>query len=84
MEKELYHFECLKSLHNIPELQLQEDCNILKKLKEEFAVHRFKDFHSAVSIGFLTQCRLIYGTKLIPGDVNTWGCLHPQQHMYVL
>ena len=34
MEKELYHYECLKSLRNIPELQLQEYWNILKKLKE--------------------------------------------------
>ena len=34
MEKVFYHFECLKSLRNIPELQLQEYCNILKKLKK--------------------------------------------------
>ena len=33
MEEEFYHFECLKSLSNIPELQLQEYCNILKKEK---------------------------------------------------
>ena len=46
MEKEFYHFDGLKSLRNIPELQLQEYCNILKKLKEEFVVHRFRDFHS--------------------------------------
>ena len=46
MEKEYYHFERLKSLRNIPELQLQEYCNILKKLKEEFVVQRFEDFHS--------------------------------------
>ena len=47
MEKEFYQFESLKSLSNIPELQLQEYCNILnKKLKEEFIVHRFMDFHS--------------------------------------
>ena len=38
MEKDFYHFGCLKSLSNIPELQLQEYCNILKKLKEEFVV----------------------------------------------
>ena len=46
MEKEFYHFECLKSLGKIPELQLQEYCNILKKLKEEFVVHRFRGSHS--------------------------------------
>ena len=45
-EKEVYQFECLKSLSNVPELQLQEYCNILKKLKEEFVVHRFRDFYS--------------------------------------
>ena len=33
MEKEFYYFECLQSLRNIPELQLQEYCNILKTLK---------------------------------------------------
>ena len=46
MEKKFYHFECLKSLRNVPQLQLQEYCNILKKLKEEFIVLKFKDFHS--------------------------------------
>ena len=46
MEKEFYHIECLKSLRKIPELQLQEYYNILKKLKEEFVVYRFRDFHS--------------------------------------
>ena len=45
MEKEFYHFECLKSLSNIPELQLQEYCDLLKKLKEKFVAHRFRDFH---------------------------------------
>ena len=71
METEFYHFECLKSLRNTPELQLQDYCNILKKLEEEFVVHRFRDFihMTAVSIYFLTQCRLIYGTTLIPGDL---------------
>ena len=38
-------FGCSKSLRNIPELQLQEYCNILKKLKEVFIVHSFRDFH---------------------------------------
>ena len=49
MEKEIYHFECLKSLRNIPELQLQEYCNILKELKEEFVAHRFRECHSYAS-----------------------------------
>ena len=31
MEKEFYHFDGLKSVRNIPELQLQEYCIILKK-----------------------------------------------------
>ena len=72
MEKDFYHFEYMKSLLNIPELQLQEYFNILKKkLKEECVVHRFRDsIHmTAVSICFITQCRLIYEPTLIPGDV---------------
>ena len=32
MEKDFYHFEYLKSLSNIHELQLQEYYNILKKV----------------------------------------------------
>ena len=81
MEKEFYHFECLKSLRNIPELQLQKYCNILKKQKEEFVVHRLMDFHSYDSSFnlFSNLCRLIYGTTLIPGDVYI-----PQQNLYVL
>ena len=71
MEKEFCRFECLKSPRNIPELQLQEYCNIQKTLKEEFVVlGLWILIHmTAVSICFLTQCRLIYGTTLIPGDV---------------
>ena len=46
MEEEFFHFEYLKSLRNIHKLQLQEYCNILKTLKEEFVVHRFRDFYS--------------------------------------
>ena len=85
MEKEFYHFECLKSLRNIPELQLQEYCNILKKLKEEFVVHRFRDFHSYDSSLnlFLNPMQIN-----IRDDTDTWGCqwgcLHPQQHLYVI
>ena len=49
MGKEFYHFECLKNLGNIPELQLQEYSNLLKELKEEFVVYRFRDFLSNYS-----------------------------------
>ena len=72
MEKEFYHFECLKSLSNIPELQLQEYCNILKKLKEEFVVHRFRDFHSydsSFNFSNPMQINIAYWTTLILGDV---------------
>ena len=81
MEKEFYHFECLKSLRNIPELQLQVYCNIvLKKLKEEFVVHRFRDFHS-----YGSSFNLFSNTMQIDirDDTDTWGCLHLQQHLYV-
>ena len=67
MEKEFYHSECSKSLRNVPELQLQEYCNKLKKLKEEFVVHRFSN---PMQIN-------------IRDDTDTWGCLHSQQHLYV-
>ena len=80
-EKEFYHFECLKSLRNIPELQLQEYCNILKKLKEEFVVHMFKDFHSYDSSFNLFSNPMQIN---ILDDSDTWGCLHHQQHLYVL
>ena len=73
MEKEFYHFECLKSLRNIPELQLQEYCNILKKLKEEFVVHRFRVFQIIVPM-----------TYDLWDNTDIWGCLHPQQRLYVL
>ena len=71
MEKDFYHVECLKSLRNIPELQLQAYCNILKKLKEEFVVHRFRNFHSYESSFnlFPNPMQFICGTALIPGDV---------------
>ena len=75
MEKEIYQFECLKSLRNLPELQLQEYCNILKKLKEEFVVRRFRDFHS-----YDSSFNLFSNSMQI---TDTWGCLHPEQHLYV-
>ena len=78
MEKEYYHFECLKSLRNIPELQLQEYCNILKKLKEEFVVRRFWDFHSHGNSFNLFSNPIQIN---ILDDTDTWGCLHPQQHL---
>ena len=81
MKKEFYHFECLKSLRNIPELQLQEYCNILKKLKEEFVVHRFWNFHSYDSSFNLFSNPMQINIR---DDTDTWGCLHPQQHLYVL
>ena len=82
MEKEFYLFECLKSLLNIPELQLQVYCHILKKkLREEFIVQRFRDFHSCDS-----SFNLLYNPMQINilDDTDTWGYLHPQQHLYVL
>ena len=48
MEKEFYHFKCLKSLSNILGLQLQEYCKTLKKPKEEFVVDKFRDFQFSV------------------------------------
>ena len=75
-----YHFECLESL-NISELQLQEYCNILKKLKEEFVFYRFRDFHS-----YDSSFNLFYNPMQIniwDDDTDNWGCLHPQQHLYV-
>ena len=80
MEKEFYHFECLKSLRNIPELHLQEYCNILKKLKEEVVVHRFGDFQSYDSSFNLFSNPMQINIR---DDTDTWGCLHPQQHLYV-
>ena len=81
MEKEFYHFECLKSLSNIPELQLQEYCNILKKLKEEFVVHKFRDFHSYDrSFNLFSNPMQIN----IRDDTDTCGCLCSQQYLYVL
>ena len=78
MEKEFYHFECLKSLRNIPEIQLQEYCNVLKKLKEEFVVRKFKDFHSYdSSLNLFSNPMQIN----IRDDTDIWGCLHPQQHL---
>ena len=80
MEKEFYHFGCLKSLRNVPELQLQEYFNILKKLKEKFVVHRFTDFHSySSSFNLFTNPMQIN----IRDDTDTWGCLHSQQHLYM-
>ena len=81
MEKEFYHFECLKILSNIPELQLQEYCNILKKIREECVVHRFRDFSSYDSSFNLFSNPMQIN---IWDDTETWGCLHPQQHLYVL
>ena len=81
MENEFYHFEYLKSLLNIPQLQLQAYCNILKTLKEEFVVHRYKDFHSYDS-SFNSFSNPMQIT--IRDDTDTWGCLHTQQHLYVL
>ena len=80
MEKEFYHFECLKCLHNILELQLQEHCNTLKKLKEEFVVHRFRVFHSYDSSFTLFSNPMQIN---IQDDTDTCGCSHPQQHLYV-
>ena len=80
MEEEFYHFECLKSLLNIPELQLLEYCNILKTLKQEFVVHKFRDFHSYDSSFNLFSNPMQIN---IWADTDTWGCLHPQQHLYV-
>ena len=81
MEKEFYHFECFKTLRNIPELQLQEYCNKLKTLKEEFVVRKFRDFHSYDSSFNLFSNPMQINIR---GDTDTWGCLHPQQHLYVL
>ena len=81
MEKEVYHFKCLKSIRNIPELRLQEYCNIMKKLKEEFVVHRFRDFNSYESSFNLFSNSMQIN---IWDDTDTWGCLHPQEHPYVL
>ena len=78
MEKEFYHFECLKGLRNIIELQLQEYCNILKTLQEEFVVHRFRDFHSYDSSFNLFSNPMHINIR---DDTDAWGCLHPQQHL---
>ena len=77
MEEEFYHFECLKSLRNIPELQLEEYCNILKK-NEEFVVNRFRGFHSYGSSFNLFSNPMQIN---ICDDTDTWRCLHPQQHL---
>ena len=77
MEKEFYHLECLKSLRIIPELQLQYTEEIQK---EEFVVHKFRDFHS------YDTCFDLFSNPMqinIMDDTDTWGCLHPQQHLYV-
>ena len=83
MEKEFYHFESFKSLRNIPELHLQDYCNIpKKKLNEEFVVHRLRDFHSNDSRFNLFSNPIQISIR---GDTDTWGCLHPLQHLlYVL
>ena len=80
IEKEFYHFECLESVRDIPELLLQEYCNLLKKLKEEFVVHRFRDFHS-----YDNSFNLFSNPMQINiwDDTDTWGCLHTRQHLYV-
>ena len=81
MEKEFYHFECLKNLSNIPELQLQDYCNLLKNIKEEFVVHGFRDFHSYDSSFNLFS----YPMQInIRDDIHTWGYLQSQHHLYVL
>ena len=80
MEKEFYHFECLKSLSNIHELELQEYCNILKKLKEAFVVHSFRIFHSYGSSFNLFSNPMQINTQ---DDTDAWRYLHPQQHLYV-
>ena len=65
----------------IPELQLQEYCNLLKKLKEEFVVHSFIDSYSYdCSFNSFSNPMQIN----IRDDTDTWGCLHLQQHLYVL
>ena len=81
MEEEFYHFECLKRLRNIPELQLQEYCNVLKKLKEEFVVRKFKHFHSYDSSFNLFSNPMQINIR---DDTDIWGCLHHQQNLYVL
>ena len=80
MEKEFHHFECLKSLSNIHELQLQECCNILKKIKEAFVIHRFRIFHL-----YGSSFNLFFNPMQIDirDDTDTCGYLHPQQHLYV-
>ena len=80
MEKEFYYFECLKSLSNIHELQLQKYCNILKKLKEAFVIHRFRIFHS-----YDTSFNLFSNPMQINlrDDTDTWGYLQSQQDLYV-
>ena len=70
---------CEKS-NNIHEIQLQEYCNILKKLKEAFVIHRFRIFHSyASSFNLFSNSMQIN----IQDDTDTWGYLHPLQHLYV-
>ena len=82
MEKEFYHSEYLKSLSNIPELQLQEYCSILKKKLKEFVVHWFMDFHSYDSSFTLFSNPMQINIR---DDTDIWGCLHSQQqHLYVL
>ena len=67
-------------ISNIPELQLQEYCNILKKLKEGFVVHRMRNFHPCdSSINLFSNPMQIN----MQDDTETWGYLQPQQHMYV-
>ena len=51
-ERALWRFEKT----NIPELQLQEYCNILKKLQEVFLVHRFRDVHRCGASGSMRAC----------------------------
>ena len=81
VEKEFYHFECLKRLSNIPELQFQEYFNVLIHLKEEFVARWFRDFHSYNSTLNLFSNPMQINIR---DDTDTWGYLHPQQHLYVL
>ena len=80
MEKEFHRLECLKSLSNIHELQLQKYCNILRKLREAFVIHRFRIFHSFDSSFNLFSNQMQINKR---DDTGTWEYLHPQQHLYV-
>ena len=52
-----------------------------KKPKEEFVVHWFMDFHSFDSSFNLFSNPMLINIR---DETDTWACLHPQQHLYVL